>query len=133
MSVVEQILQLSERIIGRSTFKSKQDRSSGAIDAEYRNLESAKDAAKRLHIRPWYVLQKAGYFFESKIEEDDPDLFEEFEDGYEWHHMRIRGRLGTFVEEVDYRSTEHWDLIASDVDSIQRARQWYVDHDWLRP
>jgi len=80
-----------------STFRSRGDRSGGAYEAESGGLESARDAAKRLHVRPWINLQKLS----TKMSHS----------AAEWHHHRVRFDGLTQVVEVDYRDPREWTRI----------------------
>lgn len=81
-----------------STFASGADRSGGALGAEAGGLESAKDAARRLHIRPWAALNK----YSGSLPFTAAD---------EWHHVRTRVDGLSRVVRVDYREPDEWDRI----------------------
>ena len=88
--------------IGFSTFRSKADRSGGAIEAEGAGMESAKDAARRLKIRPWIALQRFS-----------ADLQDRCDNHYtEDHHLRVRLNGCSQVAPVDYRRPSEWNAVA---------------------
>ena len=87
-----------------TTFASGTDRSGGALRAEYGGLESARDAARRLSIRPWRLLEAAGQLIGGEWSET----------AGEWHHQRISSR----VVDVDYREADEWNSIANHIREI---------------